>query len=192
MNISQRINENLTIYPLRTKNGSLSSLIVFLIWIAYVIGTSQSSLQINLFNLIDFTGMGIAFAITIYEIIISKKPIQFDHFLHTLAIVTTIVLALYSSDAGDSFPFVLRIIRSFRLFFIMNINFCFEDLCQMYFHKSFRILKVLQPWIFITLLFSVIMYQGTYYQFYNRCGTLIQNSILPNISQTTLCGSKTC
>lgn len=145
-----------------------------------------------MFNLIDFTGIGVAFAISLYEIVISKKSIQFDHFLHTLAVVTTIVLAAYSSGPGDSFPFVLRIIRSFRLFFIVNINFSFEDLCQIYFHKTFCILKVLQPWIFITVLFSVIMYQGIYYHFYNRCSTLIQNSILPNISQSSLCGSNTC
>ena len=167
---------------MRAKNGNLSSLLVFLIWIAYVIGTSQSSLKVNMLNLIDFVGMGIALVITLYEIVVCKKSIQFDHFLHILAIVTTVVLASYSSVPGDSFPFAIRIVRSFRLFFIMNINYSFEDLFQIYFHKIVRILKVLQPWIFITLLFSAIMYQGTYYQFYNRCSTLIQNSILPNIS----------
>lgn len=143
-------------------------------------------------NLIDFAGMLVAFAFTFYDIVICKKSVQFDHFLHTLGIVITVVLGLYSTVTGDPFPFALRIIRSFRLFFILNINFSFQDLFQIYFHKTLRVLKVLQPWIFITILFSAIMFQGTYYQFYNRCSSNIQNSILPNVSQTTLCGLNNC
>jgi nucleoside permease NupC len=118
-------------------------------------------------------GMAIALSLTFYSVVICKNSIQFDHFLHLLGIIITFVLIIYSSSPGDSFPFILRIIRSFRLFFIMNANFHFSDLFQIYMHKFQRILKVLVPWIFITLLFSLIMYQSTYYQYYNRCSLIV-------------------
>ena len=167
------MNENLTIFPLKPKSSNSASLLTFFIWITYALGSSQSTVQINLITLLDLVGMGMAFCLTFYNVIICKNPIQFDHFLHALGIIVTIVLMIYSEATGDPFPFVLRAIRSFRLLFIMDINFSFEDLCQIYIHKIYRILKVVQPWIFVTLFFSMIMYYSTSYHFYNRCSTIV-------------------
>lgn len=73
----------------------------------------------------------------------------------------------------------------------MNTNYSFKDLTLMHFHKFCRVIKLLLPWAFITLFFSVVFQQSTYYQFYNRCHEIAENQIIFNNSDT-LCGIKTC
>lgn len=164
---------------------------MFLIWFSYALGSAQFIKQINISNLIDFCGMGTALSFTLYNLFIQKTAFRFDHFLHIMGIVITIVMFAYSSTVGDSFLPVLTVIRSFRLFFILNFNYSFKNLALIYSHKLFRIAKVLLPFTFVTLLFSIIMFLSTSNQYYNRCSKIVNNEIT-SISNDYLCGYKAC
>lgn len=164
---------------------------MFLIWFSYALGSAQFVKEINIINIIDFCGMGTALCLTLYNLSIQKTSFRLDHFLHIMGLIITIVMFAYSSTAGDPFLSVLTVIRSFRLFFILNFNYSFKNLTLIYSHKFFRVAKVLLPFIFVTLIFTIIMFLSTSTQYYNRCSTIVNNEIA-SISNDYLCSSKAC
>lgn len=164
---------------------------MFLIWFSYVLGTAQFTKEISICNILDFCGMGTAFFLTLYSVFAQKSEFRFDHFLHIMGIITTIVMFAYSSTAEDPFISVLTVMRSFRLLFILNFNYSFKNLVLIYSHKLLRTAKVLLPFIYAALVFSIIMFFSFSNQYYNRCSK-IANDEITYVSNASLCGFKAC
>ena len=173
--------------------GNSALMMKMFIWICYALGTSLSDQPaISLLTAVDFVGTGIAIMYSIYSVFFDKNRLQLDHLLHILSLITTVALFTYSPSDGDHFIAYLRIVRSLRLLFIVNINFSFHDLWTIYSHKTIKIIRLLLPWVLFMFIFTISMFQSTGGNFYNRCSNVVNYTAIPDNKIDILCGSTKC
>lgn len=173
-------------------SSSFLNLLKSIIWICYFSSTAQSQFQtLNLLSIVNFIGTGIAIFITLVKII-KNNEIDFQGCLHLMSLATTITLFLFSSfdNPESSFIWALVVIRSFRLFFPLNLNYSFKNLIIKHSKILKRILKISTPLLFLLTLFSLIFSEGTYSNIFNRCRQPYNFEKMNSPVDNFLCGSR--
>lgn len=108
--------------------------------------------------------------------------------------MTTITLYLFSSFDDPESPFIaaLIVIRSFRLFFPLNLNYNFKNLIIKHANILKKIARVCIPLLYLVTLFSLAFSEGAYSHIYNRCRLPSANETFNPPTDNILCGSRGC